>query len=69
MDEQKEARYLSMRKAAERPDVPPEWALRKLQKRGLLPGFSSGARFYVDMYRLPEALKFIGEEQAAGRMQ
>lgn len=59
-------RYSSVRSCGKMPQFPAEWTLRKLLKRGLLPGFFSGSRFYVDTWRLPDVLRDIGERQRQG---
>ena len=45
-----------------------ECFLRKLQKQGLLPGFYSGNRYYVDVLRFEEYLESLsGGSKAYGK--
>ena len=50
------SRYLTINATAKHYDLP-VWMLRTLQKRGELPGFSSGNRFYVDCELLMQHLE------------
>ena len=47
--------YKTIRQYAASEEIP-EWLLRQRQKRGTLPGFFSGNRFYIDCKKLREML-------------
>lgn len=52
------SRYLTINATAKHYELP-EWMLRSLLKRGELPGFYAGSRFYIDTQLLTEKLETI----------
>ena len=50
------SRYQTINQTAKNHELNP-WMLRTMQKRGELPGFFSGSRYYVDTVLLMEKLE------------
>ena len=52
-------RFQTIRHAAKLPDLPTETAIRDMVKRGMVPGFYAGKRFYVNVPAFRDRLEAL----------